>query len=341
MYKAWGENRYTYLTTPTTLRFTGQRQESGLGGAEGLYYYGARWYDPTLGRFAQADSIVPGAFNPQSLNRYSYTLNNPLRYIDPSGHDSVCGSAYSDPECNGNDPSNGTGINGDSLLDDGLIPDSGGVTGGSSGAGSSGTAQPSGGITLPSNGYTLGPSDYWTIAAGSIRTVASSGVRPIVPVLINGRIVYYVPPPLIRELNRLLPDGFINGGSLILTIAPNQIENVLTGAPGNEYVGDALIDIGGFGAAGAGGTSGFAAGTAAVTLFGAHPLVLPIAVVLGSVSFSMSYYNVVASTNLRTDMSEWVAQPLGPASAVTGPVTILPPTIQQAVPVPTPAVVRP
>jgi hypothetical protein len=35
MYKPWGENRYTYLTTPTTFRFTGQRQESGLGGAEG------------------------------------------------------------------------------------------------------------------------------------------------------------------------------------------------------------------------------------------------------------------------------------------------------------------
>ena len=38
LYKPWGENRYTYLTTPTTFRFTGQRQESGLGGAEGLYY---------------------------------------------------------------------------------------------------------------------------------------------------------------------------------------------------------------------------------------------------------------------------------------------------------------
>jgi RHS repeat-associated protein len=99
MYKAWGENRYTYLTTPTTLRFTGQRQESGLGGADGLYYYGARWYDPALGRFAQADSIVPEPDNPQSLNRFSYTLNNPLKYTDPSGHSSVCGSANSDPEC--------------------------------------------------------------------------------------------------------------------------------------------------------------------------------------------------------------------------------------------------
>jgi hypothetical protein len=34
----------------------------------------------------QADSIVPNPGNPQSLNRYSYVLGNPLKYIDPSGH---------------------------------------------------------------------------------------------------------------------------------------------------------------------------------------------------------------------------------------------------------------
>jgi hypothetical protein len=33
------------------LRFTGQRQESALGGAEGLYDYGARWYDAIVLRF--------------------------------------------------------------------------------------------------------------------------------------------------------------------------------------------------------------------------------------------------------------------------------------------------
>ncbi len=93
MYKARGENRYTYLTTSTTFRFTGQRQESGLGGADGLYFYGARWYDPALGRFAQADTIVPGAGNPQALNRYSYSLSNPLKYTDPSGH-SPCGGMF-------------------------------------------------------------------------------------------------------------------------------------------------------------------------------------------------------------------------------------------------------
>jgi RHS repeat-associated protein len=51
----------------------------------GLYYYGARYYDPTIGRFISADTIVQNAANPQTLNRYSYCLNNPLKYIDPSG----------------------------------------------------------------------------------------------------------------------------------------------------------------------------------------------------------------------------------------------------------------
>jgi len=44
-YKAWGENRYTSGATPTTFRYTGQRQEASLGGEAGLYDYKARWYD--------------------------------------------------------------------------------------------------------------------------------------------------------------------------------------------------------------------------------------------------------------------------------------------------------
>ena len=48
-------------------------------------------YDPTLGRFAQADSIIPPGPHPHKtgtggLDRYAYVNNNPLRYTDPSGH---------------------------------------------------------------------------------------------------------------------------------------------------------------------------------------------------------------------------------------------------------------
>ena len=82
-YKPWGEYRGTaYGTTPTTYRFTGQREDASIG----LYFYGARYYDSALGRFAQADSIVPQPGNPQALNRYAYVTNNPLKYTDPTGH---------------------------------------------------------------------------------------------------------------------------------------------------------------------------------------------------------------------------------------------------------------
>jgi RHS repeat-associated protein len=47
----------------------------------GLYDYGARLYNPATGRWMSADTVLDG------LNRYAYVGNNPLRYIDPTGHD--------------------------------------------------------------------------------------------------------------------------------------------------------------------------------------------------------------------------------------------------------------
>ena len=81
-YHPWGGTRYTDGTTPTSYRFTGQREDATIG----LYFYNARYYDPALGRFISADTLVPQAGNPQDLNRYAYVRNNPLRYTDPSGH---------------------------------------------------------------------------------------------------------------------------------------------------------------------------------------------------------------------------------------------------------------
>jgi len=48
---------------------------------------GARMYDPELGRFISPDTIIPDPGNPQDLNRYAYVRNNPLAYVDPSGHE--------------------------------------------------------------------------------------------------------------------------------------------------------------------------------------------------------------------------------------------------------------
>jgi RHS repeat-associated protein len=78
----------------------------------GIYYFGARFYSPKLGRFLSADTIVPGYGNPQNLNRYGYVRNNPLRYTDPSGHkpcgdgeDTDCGTGHKqDPNADPHPP---------------------------------------------------------------------------------------------------------------------------------------------------------------------------------------------------------------------------------------------
>lgn len=56
-----------------------------------MHYYNARWYDSSLGRFAQADTIISGGV--QGYDRYAYVSNSPLRYTDPTGHMmcAVCG----------------------------------------------------------------------------------------------------------------------------------------------------------------------------------------------------------------------------------------------------------
>lgn len=52
----------------------------------GLVYVGARLYDPRLGRFLSPDPFVQAPANPQSINRYSYVMNNPLSATDPNGY---------------------------------------------------------------------------------------------------------------------------------------------------------------------------------------------------------------------------------------------------------------
>ncbi len=91
-YKPWGETRYTWTdpsldTTPayamTRYQYTGQfSYESEFG----LYFYNARWYDSYLNHFTQPDSIVPNPGDSQAWDRYAYANNNPVKYIDPSGH---------------------------------------------------------------------------------------------------------------------------------------------------------------------------------------------------------------------------------------------------------------
>ncbi|NPV44514.1 MAG: RHS repeat-associated core domain-containing protein, partial [Firmicutes bacterium] len=52
----------------------------------GLIYLRARYYDPEVGSFISRDSYPGNLMRPLSQNRYIYVENNPINYIDPSGH---------------------------------------------------------------------------------------------------------------------------------------------------------------------------------------------------------------------------------------------------------------
>ena len=88
-------------TTPN-FEFTGKERDTESGND----YFGARYYASTMGRFLSPDPsglTYAVAANPQSLNLYSYALNNPLKFIDPTGMYCFYGGAGDTPE-NDSDP---------------------------------------------------------------------------------------------------------------------------------------------------------------------------------------------------------------------------------------------
>ncbi len=80
--------------------FTGHKHNDSLG----LVYMNARYYVPYINRFLSPDTLVPDPMNPQQFNRYTYSLNNPVNFVDPSGHRSCTAeqAASGDETCNQN-----------------------------------------------------------------------------------------------------------------------------------------------------------------------------------------------------------------------------------------------
>jgi len=62
--------------------YTGQEIDKSTG----LYFYQSRFYDPDIGRFIQADTVIPEPADGQTFNRYTYVNNNPFKFTDPTGH---------------------------------------------------------------------------------------------------------------------------------------------------------------------------------------------------------------------------------------------------------------
>ncbi len=81
-YDIWGNPTLTVETASNAIRYAGEFFDNETG----LYYLRARYYDSYTGRFTSEDSYWGEEENPLSLNRYTYCENDPIQYVDPSGH---------------------------------------------------------------------------------------------------------------------------------------------------------------------------------------------------------------------------------------------------------------
>ena len=79
-YFPFGEE-YSSQGTPNRYRFVERETDE----ATGLTYMHARYYNPRLGRFMSVDPVGGRVEDSQSWNRYAYVLNNPLKFVDPTG----------------------------------------------------------------------------------------------------------------------------------------------------------------------------------------------------------------------------------------------------------------
>ena len=81
-YDAFGETIVNEEGTENSIKYTGEFFDESAG----LYYLRARYYNPGTGRFISEDTNWGDIKNPASLNLYTYCYNDPVTFIDPSGH---------------------------------------------------------------------------------------------------------------------------------------------------------------------------------------------------------------------------------------------------------------
>ncbi|MEG3223916.1 RHS repeat-associated core domain-containing protein, partial [Vibrio gigantis] len=80
---SWRSDNVTEVTQSaiTNRGYTGREQIEEVG----LIHMNGRVYDADLGRFLSADPYVQSPYTTNSYNRYTYVMNNPLKYVDPTG----------------------------------------------------------------------------------------------------------------------------------------------------------------------------------------------------------------------------------------------------------------
>ncbi|MDQ1236739.1 RHS repeat-associated protein [Paenibacillus sp. SORGH_AS306] len=84
-YDEFGNTVAEQEKTSNPFKYAGEYQDS----ESGLYYLNARYYDPSMGRFLNEDTVEGQITNPLTMNNYTYVENNPTNYIDPTGNSSM------------------------------------------------------------------------------------------------------------------------------------------------------------------------------------------------------------------------------------------------------------
>jgi RHS repeat-associated protein len=80
-YEPYGDVLTSAGSGVTSYDFTGEWRDGS-----GLIYLRARYYAPGVGRFMTGNAWAGNYASPQSLNRWAYVRNNPIKYADPTGH---------------------------------------------------------------------------------------------------------------------------------------------------------------------------------------------------------------------------------------------------------------
>ena len=200
-YDAWGEHRdpTDWLGKPTTTALGGHDGLSprGFTGHEmlddlGLVHMNGRIYDPLLGRFLSADTVVDGPYSLQGYNRYSYVHNNPLTHKDETGHFIsaliTVGFAaydtyqYSTGKISGKEYAANMALNGAALIADVA---SGGAGGGMVVRGASMASRAKNAVVATARAVDKADTIYST-AEGAVRTAASIADGDVQGTLVNG-----------------------------------------------------------------------------------------------------------------------------------------------------------